>query len=92
MIKNNGALFALDKRTGKRRWAKNLGRLAASSPAYAGGRIYATILVRDGSKNGLVAALRAKDGKKLWTKPLPSRTESSPLLVGGRSILGLHYK
>jgi outer membrane protein assembly factor BamB len=88
VIKNNGALFALDKRTGKRRWAKNLGKLAASSPAYAGGRIYATILVRDGSTNGLMAALRAKDGRKLWTKPLPSRTESSPLLVGGRLYFG----
>ena len=85
VIKNNGAVFALDKRTGKRRWAENLGKLAASSPAYADGRIYATILVRDGSKNGLVAALRAKDGKKLWTKPLPSRTESSPCSSAGAS-------
>ena len=74
VIKNNGAVYAISKRTGKPRWARDLGKLAASAPAYASGRIYVTILRRDGSKNGLVAALRAKDGARLWTKPLPSRT------------------
>ena len=88
VIKNNGAVYALDKRTGRVRWRRDLGRLAASAPAYAGGRIYVTILQRDGSKNGLVAALRAKDGKRLWTRPLPSRTESSPLFAGGRVYFG----
>jgi outer membrane protein assembly factor BamB len=88
IIKNNGAVYALDKRNGKVRWRRNLGRLAASTPAYANGRIYVTILVRDGSKNGLVAALRAKDGARIWTKPLPSRTESSPLVANGRVYFG----
>ena len=68
--------------------ARDLGKLAASAPAYANGRIYVTILARNGSKNGLVAALRAKDGARLWTKPLPSRTESSPLFAGGRIYFG----
>jgi outer membrane protein assembly factor BamB len=88
IIKNNGAVYALNKRNGKVRWRRNLGRLAASAPAYADGRIYVTILVRDGSKNGLVAALRAKDGARLWTRPLPSRTESSPLVANGRVYFG----
>ena len=88
VIKNHGAVYALDKRTGKVRWRRDLGKLAASAPGYAKGRIYVTILVRDGSKNGLVAALRAKDGKVLWRKPLPSRTESSPMVVGGRVYFG----
>jgi outer membrane protein assembly factor BamB len=88
IIKNNGAVYALNKRNGKVRWRRNLGRLAASAPAYADGRIYVTILVRDGSKNGLVAALRAKDGARLWTKPLPSRAESSPLYANGRIYFG----
>jgi outer membrane protein assembly factor BamB len=89
VIKNNGAVYAISKRTGKPRWGRDLGKLAASAPAYAGGRIYVTILRRDGgSKNGLVAALRAKDGARLWTKPLPSRTESSPLVDGGRVYFG----
>jgi len=86
--RNMHAIYALDKRTGRVRWRRDLGKLAASAPAYAGGRIYVTILQRNGSKNGLVAALRAKDGARLWTKPLPSRTESSPLFVGGRIYFG----
>jgi outer membrane protein assembly factor BamB len=88
VIKNNGAIYAIAKRTGKVRWRRDLGKLAASAPAYADGRIYVTILQRNGSKNGLVAALRAKDGARLWTKPLPSRTESSPLFAGGRIYFG----
>jgi len=88
VIKNNGAVYALTKRTGRVRWRRDLGRLAASAPAYANGRIYVTILQRNGSKNGLIAALRAKDGARLWTKPLPSRTESSPLFADGRIYFG----
>ena len=88
IIKNNGAVYAISKRGGKVRWRRDLGKLAASAPAYADGRIYVTILARNGSKNGLVAALRAKDGARLWTKPLPSRTESSPLVDGGRVYFG----
>jgi outer membrane protein assembly factor BamB len=88
IIKNNGAVYAIDKRGGKVRWRRDLGKLAASAPAYADGRIYVTILARKGSKNGLVAALRAKDGAQIWSKPLPSRTESSPLAVDGRVFFG----
>jgi outer membrane protein assembly factor BamB len=88
VIKNNGGVYAIDKRNGKVRWRRDLGRLAASAPAYANGRIYVTILRRNGSKNGLVAALRAKDGARLWTKPLPSRAESPPLIAGGRVFFG----
>ena len=83
VIKNNGALFALDKRTGKRRWAKNLGKLAASSPAYAGGRIYATILVRDGSTEragGRAAGegrQEAVDASRCRAAPSPPRCSSA---------------
>src|SRR3954447_5096022 len=34
IIKNNGAVYALDKRTGKPRWQRKIGTLAAASPAY----------------------------------------------------------
>ena len=88
VIKNNGAVYAINKRNGKVVWRRDLGKLAASAPAYANGRIYVTILVRNGSKNGLVAAIRAKDGARLWMKPLPSRTESSPLFANGRIYFG----
>ena len=62
-------LYAIDKRNGKVRWRRNLGRLAASTPAYADGRIYVTILVRDGSKNGrVVARCGPRTARALWTQ------------------------
>jgi outer membrane protein assembly factor BamB len=88
VIKNNGGVYAINQRTGKPVWRRDLGKLAASAPAYANGRIYVTILVRNGSKDGRVAALRAKDGKVIWSKPLPSRSESSPLFADGRIYFG----
>jgi outer membrane protein assembly factor BamB len=89
VIKNNGGVYAISQRTGKVAWRRDMGQLAASAPAYAGGRIYVTILKRDRKTNaGRVAALRAKDGKTIWSKPLPSRSESSPLFVGGRIYFG----
>ncbi len=89
VIKNSAAVYAIAKRTGRPVWARDMGQLAASAPAYGGGRIYVTILKRDRkSKGGRVAALRAKDGKTIWSRPLPSRTESSPLLADGRVYFG----
>jgi outer membrane protein assembly factor BamB len=88
IVKNNGAVYALDKKTGKPRWRRRLGTLAAASPAYGNGRIFVPMLTRRGSKNGLIAALRAKDGKLLWQRPLPSRSESSPLFDGDRVYFG----
>ena len=74
---------------GSVRWRRDLGRLAASSPAYADGRIYVTILAArrlQERAGGRAAAPRTARG--CWTKPLPSRTESSPLLAGGRLYFG----
>jgi outer membrane protein assembly factor BamB len=88
VLKNNGSLHAIDKRTGKRVWAKKLGQLAASSPAYGNGRLFVTLLTRGKGKPGAVAALRARDGKLLWHRPLPSRTESSPVFDNDRIYFG----
>ena len=89
VIKNNGGVYAINQRTGKPVWRRNMGQLAASAPAYANGRIYVTMLKRDRkTKDGRVAALRARDGKVIWSKPLPSRTESSPLFADGRIYFG----
>ncbi len=46
LLRNNGALHAVDKRTGKAVWKKKIGVLAASTPAYGNGRIFATVLSR----------------------------------------------
>ena len=88
LLKNNAALHAIDKRTGKLVWKRKLGRLAASSPAYGNGRIFVTLLSRGKGRPGAVYALRARDGKILWRRILPSRTESSPVFDNDRVYFG----
>jgi outer membrane protein assembly factor BamB len=88
LLKNNGALHAIDKRTGKALWKKKLGVLAAASPAYGNGRVFATLLSRGKKKPGAVYALDAKTGKILWKRILPSRSESSPVFDNDRIYFG----
>jgi outer membrane protein assembly factor BamB len=88
LLDDDGFLWAVGTHRGHVRWKRHLGHLAASSPAYGGGRLYVTILARAKGQPGRVVALRAKDGKILWSKNLPSRSESSPLLDSGRVYFG----
>lgn len=88
LLKNNGALHAINKRTGKAVWKRKLGVLAAASPAYGNGRIFVPILSRGKNKPGAVYALDAKTGKILWKRLLPSRSESSPVFDNDRIYLG----
>jgi len=88
LLDDDAYLWAISKRTGRVRWKRRLGVLAAASPAYDAGRVYVTILARGSDQPGRVAALRASDGKILWSRPLASRTESSPLVDSGRLYFG----
>jgi len=89
LLKNNGALYAASKRTGKVLWKKKLGYLAAASPAYSEGRVYAVLLQRGRTtKAGRIVALDVRRGKILWSRLLPSRSESSPVIDGGSLYFG----
>lgn len=66
--------FALNAKRGKVSWKRRIGKLNASSPSYANGRLFAVTL-----NPGQAVALRPRDGKVLWRKSLPGRSESSPL-------------
>ncbi len=79
-VDNSGFALALDADTGKLIWKRRIGRLNASSPAYARGRLYVVNLVP-----GHVLKLDAKTGRTIWKRELPGRAESSPLVVG-RSV------
>ena len=46
LLNDNGVLYGIDKHTGKVRWQRKLGALAAASPAYAGGVVYVVLLQR----------------------------------------------
>lgn len=89
VLRNDALLRAIDRRTGRTVWQKRIGRLAASSPACADGRIYATVLKRNRyDRGGQVIALRASNGSRIWRIALASRTESSPLIAGDQVIFG----
>ncbi len=89
VLRNDALLRAIDRRTGRTVWQKRIGRLAASSPACASGRVYATVLRRNKyNAGGQVIALRASTGKRIWRVVLGSRTESSPLIDGNRLVFG----
>lgn len=88
LLKNNGAVYAIDKRTGKVLWKRKVGALAAASPAYGNGRIFVTLLSRGKNLPGAIYALRTGDGKILWRRLLPSRSESSPVFDNDRVYFG----
>lgn len=88
LLRDDGLLLAIERRTGEIAWARRVGRLAAASPACGGGRVFVTVLKRDrGSSAGQVAAFTT-DGKRLWRVLLRGRSESSPLLAGDKLIFG----
>jgi outer membrane protein assembly factor BamB len=89
LLKNNGALYSISRRTGKVRWRVKLGYLAAASPACGDGSVYAVMLARGkGIKAGRVVSVAAGTGRTRWSRKLPSRAESSPLLQQGRLYFG----
>ncbi len=89
LLKNNGALYAIKRRSGVVYWKKKLGNLAASSPAYRKGVLFCTILEgQKGSKQGRIVAFNVEYPRVRWARTLPSRTESSPLVVGDTVYVG----
>lgn len=82
-LDKDALLYALAAKTGKVEWKNEIGDLAASSPAYADGIVYAVTL-----EPGAAVALRARDGKVLWERDLPGRSETSPLVFGKNVIVG----
>ncbi len=89
LLKNNGALYGISRRTGKPLWKRRLGALAAASPAYAHDSVFVVLLSRGNAKNaGRIVAVSARDGRTRWSRKLPSRAESSPLYDRGRVIFG----
>jgi outer membrane protein assembly factor BamB len=89
-LTDSGIVRKIDKQTGRIRWRKRMGALAAASPAVAGdGRVYVTLLERlGGGGRGLVAALDQRDGRTIWVRPMSSRTESSPVIENGLLFYG----
>jgi outer membrane protein assembly factor BamB len=89
LLKNNGALYAISRTTGRVSWKRKLGALAASSPACHRGTIYSVLLKRSRhSDGGRIVAVSARSGRTRWSRKLPSRAESSPLFDRNRLFVG----
>jgi outer membrane protein assembly factor BamB len=88
LLKNNGALYAIAKQSGRVRWKRKVGALAASSPAFGGPSVYAVVLARAPGAPGRVAAFSSRNGRERWQRDLPSRAESSPVLSGQTLYFG----
>ena len=83
LIDKDALVIAINAKSGKVKWKRDMGSLNASSPGYADGVVYGVTL-----DPGQAFALRARDGKVLWRHPLPGRSETSPIVDGGRVIVG----
>jgi outer membrane protein assembly factor BamB len=93
LAQQKGLFFALDAKTGKVDWRKDLGRCAASSPAIGKGVVYqaymhpVACLQDQAGANGFLVAWDADTGRERWRfKSAP--IESSPLLKNGRLYTG----
>jgi outer membrane protein assembly factor BamB len=89
VLDNQATALALSTRTGRRLWRRRLGKLAASTPTWDDGRLFAAVLATGADDDrGRVVSLSARSGRILWRKELPTRTESTPLVLGDRVYFG----
>jgi outer membrane protein assembly factor BamB len=79
----DGAIYALDETTGKRRWrVSHHGSWVIGSPAVHGGRVFV------GSSDGhFVQALEPGIGREIWNLPTGSNVLASPLVVGNSLVI-----
>jgi outer membrane protein assembly factor BamB len=87
LLTDDGVLMKVSRWTGDVLWRRDLGSLAAASPACSHGRVYA-VLLRGGHAVGRVVAVTARNGRVVWSRGLPARAESSPLIDRGRVYFG----
>jgi outer membrane protein assembly factor BamB len=93
VLKNDGRALALSAQTGRVRWRKRIGSLAASAPATGGASVY--FVVNRGGYGGIagagpakVVAVNRRTGRIRWSKRLGAASESSPLVQNERVYLG----
>jgi outer membrane protein assembly factor BamB len=85
---DSGELYALNKETGRLVWRRQLGRLAASTPALDDHDLYATLLEGPSGGVGRAVALEQATGRIIWSRTLNSRSESSPMVDGNDVYFG----
>jgi outer membrane protein assembly factor BamB len=78
----DGAVYALDAATGRRRWrVSHRGSWVIGSPAVHQGKVFI------GSSDGhFIHALDAETGREIWNLPTGSNVLASPLVVGNAIV------
>jgi outer membrane protein assembly factor BamB len=91
---NNGVMYAIGARNGKRAWSYDSHRCVAASPAVDGDLVYETFLNAppcnrkpSGSLTGELIAFNVGSGRVVWRKRI-APSESSPLVVAGSVLVG----
>ncbi len=75
-------LFALDSKTGKRLWLKNLGDPTLAQAAVADGLVFASHPASGGQE---LSAYRVRDGELVWTQPIDGELLAAPM-IGGDAV------
>lgn len=89
LLRNDGTLIKMSRRTGAGVWKRKLGALAASSPACNNKQVVVSILQRGKKRKvGAIVSVDAEYGRTMWRRNLRERTESSPLLFKSRVYVG----
>jgi outer membrane protein assembly factor BamB len=92
LIDDNGSAKAVNLRNGRVRWHRQVGTLAAASPAVAAKAqlVLMPVLSTAGHTpgGGRFVALSMKTGRIVWSRPLSAGSESSPIVDGATVYFG----
>jgi outer membrane protein assembly factor BamB len=97
MLDDNGSLKAVNTITGRLRWQRHVGTLAAASPALARRQQLVLVPLLSDNKpvankvspgNGRVVAVSMRTGHVVWSRPIAAGSESSPIVHGDTVYFG----
>jgi outer membrane protein assembly factor BamB len=91
-LDDSGVVLAIDMNSGRVFWRRQVGSLAAASPALASGLVLVPLLsAKPGATTpggGKFVALSQTTGRVVWSMNLPSGSESSPLVWANTLYFG----
>jgi outer membrane protein assembly factor BamB len=92
LLDDSGSAKAVNVHNGRVRWHKQVGTLAAATPAVADKAqlVLMPVLSTSGHTpgGGRFVALSAKTGRIVWSRPVPAGSESSPIVHGATVYFG----